>query len=206
MMYPIMVKIDFAEVLKAGRTIRPVALTLIMNWVVAPFAMLAIATFFLGMVFLPFIGPEAVDYVKVPMGLKLDVGAHYGSGTVVLHDGLKMLEVPLWRSNVAGCILLGSAGDGGDQLTDDVGTLWSDQRVPAGSWAIAGAMANAFTFCHRLRRIPASCWICLAKVDSRGQGRNLVPGEIPACTDASDDYLASCHVDSALLVQGRSDP
>ena len=68
MMYPIMVKIDFAEVLKAGRTIRPVALTLIMNWVVAPLAMLAIATFFLGVLFLPFIGPEAVDYVKVPMG------------------------------------------------------------------------------------------------------------------------------------------
>ena len=109
MMYPIMVKIDFAEVLKAGRTIRPVALTLIMNWVVAPLAMLAIATFFLGVLFLPFIGPEAVDYVKVPMGLKLDVGAHYGSGTVVLQDGVKMLEVPLWRSYVAGCILLGSA-------------------------------------------------------------------------------------------------
>jgi ACR3 family arsenite transporter len=109
MMYPIMVKIDFAEVLKAGRTIRPVALTLVMNWVVAPFAMLAIATFFLGVLFLPFIGPEAVDYVKVPLGMKLDVGAHYGSGTVVLQDGVKMLEVPLWRSYVAGCILLGSA-------------------------------------------------------------------------------------------------
>jgi len=32
MMYPILVKIDFAEVLKAARTPKPVALTLIVNW------------------------------------------------------------------------------------------------------------------------------------------------------------------------------
>jgi ACR3 family arsenite transporter len=37
------------------------------------------------------------------------VGATYGVGTVVLHDGIKMLEVPLWRSYLAGCILLGIA-------------------------------------------------------------------------------------------------
>jgi len=109
MMYPIMVKIDFVEVLQAGRALKPVALTLFMNWVFAPFAMFAIAVFFLGTLFLPFIGPEAVDYVKVPLGMNLDVGAQYGAGTVVLQDGVKMLEVPLWRSYVAGCILLGSA-------------------------------------------------------------------------------------------------
>jgi arsenite transporter len=33
----------------------------------------------------------------------------YGAGTVVLQDGVKMLEVPLWRSYLAGCILLGVA-------------------------------------------------------------------------------------------------
>lgn len=32
MMYPIMVKIDFAEVLKAGKSIKPVGLTLFVNW------------------------------------------------------------------------------------------------------------------------------------------------------------------------------
>jgi arsenite transporter len=32
MMYPIMVKIDFAEVVKAGKSPRPVLLTLIVNW------------------------------------------------------------------------------------------------------------------------------------------------------------------------------
>jgi len=47
--------------------------------------------------------------VKMPFGLDLDVGAHYGVGTVVMHDGVKMLQVPLWRSYLAGCILLGIA-------------------------------------------------------------------------------------------------
>jgi len=47
--------------------------------------------------------------VKAPLGSTLDVGATYGAGKVVLVDGVKMLEVPLWRSYLAGCILLGIA-------------------------------------------------------------------------------------------------
>ena len=51
MMYPIMVKIDFAEVVMAGKSPRPVLLTLIVNWGIKPFTMLAITAFFLGYVF-----------------------------------------------------------------------------------------------------------------------------------------------------------
>ena len=109
MMYPIMVKIDFAEVLKAGRSARPVGLTLFVNWAVKPFTMYAIALFFLGAVFRGLIGPDAVDHVKMPLGQDLAVGAAYGAGKVVLVAGAKMLEVPLWRSYLAGCILLGVA-------------------------------------------------------------------------------------------------
>jgi ACR3 family arsenite transporter len=109
MMYPIMVKIDFAEVLQAGKSLRPVLLTLFVNWAIKPFTMYALATFFLGTLFLPFIGPDAVDHVTMPLGVSLDVGQAYGAGTVVLHAGVKMLEVPLWRSYLAGCILLGIA-------------------------------------------------------------------------------------------------
>jgi len=109
MMYPIMVKIDFGEVLQAGKAVRPVGLTLFINWAVKPFTMYAIASFFLGTLFLGFIGPDAVDYVKVPLGTNLPVGAEYGAGQVVLVDGVRMLEVPLWRSYLAGCILLGIA-------------------------------------------------------------------------------------------------
>jgi ACR3 family arsenite transporter len=109
MMYPIMVKIDFGEVIKAGKSGKPVFLTLFVNWAVKPFTMYGIATFFLGTLFYNFIGPDATDLVKMPFGLDLPLGSTHGAGTVVLIDGVKMLEVPLWRSYLAGCILLGIA-------------------------------------------------------------------------------------------------
>ena len=83
MMYPIMVKIDFAEVVKAGKSPKPVLLTLIVNWGIKPFTMLAIAWFFLGVVFKGFI-----------------------PGTEILKDGT---EVELFRSYISGAILLGIA-------------------------------------------------------------------------------------------------
>lgn len=109
MMYPIMVKIDFGEVIKAGKSGKPVFLTLFMNWAIKPFTMYGIALLFLGVLFNKFIGPDATDLVKMPFGLDLTVGAQYGAGTVVLSEGVKMLEIPLWRSYLAGCILLGIA-------------------------------------------------------------------------------------------------
>jgi ACR3 family arsenite transporter len=109
MMYPIMVKIDFAEVIRAGKNVKPVGLTLFVNWLIKPFTMYAISVFFLGTLFHAFIGPDAVDHVKVPLGLDLAVGDTHGVGTVVVKDGIRVLEVPLWRSYLAGCILLGIA-------------------------------------------------------------------------------------------------
>jgi ACR3 family arsenite transporter len=109
MMYPIMVKIDFAEVLKAGKSIKPVGLTLFINWAIKPFTMYAIAIFFLGTLFLGFIGPDETDLVKLPLGVTAEIGDAYGDGTVIDVDGVKMLQVPLWRSYLAGCILLGIA-------------------------------------------------------------------------------------------------
>ena len=109
LMYLIIVKIYFCEVVRACKPIKPVGLTLFINWAVKPFTMYAIAVFFLGTVFLGFIGPDAVDHVKPPFGLDLPIGADYGAGQVVMVDGAKMLEVPLWRSYLAGCILLGIA-------------------------------------------------------------------------------------------------
>ncbi|MBU1338535.1 MAG: ACR3 family arsenite efflux transporter [Acidobacteria bacterium] len=109
MMYPIMVKIDFTEVLQAGKNFKPVSLTLFVNWAIKPFTMYAIAIVFLGVLFKTFIGAEALDYIKMPLGLDLPVGAERGAGTVVLVEGVKMLAVPLWRSYLAGCILLGIA-------------------------------------------------------------------------------------------------
>jgi len=83
MMYPIMVKIDFAEVVKAGKTPKPVLLTLFINWAIKPFTMYLIATFFLGHLFRDML--PGMEIVK--------------SGQ----------EVELWRSYISGCILLGIA-------------------------------------------------------------------------------------------------
>ena len=83
MMYPIMVKIDFGEVVKASRNARPVMLTLIVNWGIKPFSMLAIATLFLGVFFKDLL-----------------------PGTEIVKDGS---EVELYRSYISGAILLGIA-------------------------------------------------------------------------------------------------
>lgn len=109
MMYPIMVKIDFASVIRAGKNGKPVFLTLLVNWGIKPFTMYALCLLFLGVLFRGLIGIEAMDLVKLPFGLDLPVGATHGAGTVVLHEGVRMLQIPLWRSYLAGCILLGIA-------------------------------------------------------------------------------------------------
>ena len=82
MIYPIMVKIDFANVIKAGRTPKPVGLTLFVNWCIKPFTMFVIATFFLGFAFKGWL-----------------LGTEIVRGEVT----------PLFRSYISGCILLGIA-------------------------------------------------------------------------------------------------
>jgi ACR3 family arsenite transporter len=63
MMFPIMVKIDFAEVIRAGKNLKPVGLTLFVNWAIKPFTMYGIALLFLGFVFKNLIGADASDLV-----------------------------------------------------------------------------------------------------------------------------------------------
>lgn len=82
MMYPIMVKIDFSQAIQAVRAPKPVLLTLVVNWLIKPFTMVAFAQIFLGWLFRPLI-----------------------TGTELLHG----VEVPLVNSYIAGAILLGIA-------------------------------------------------------------------------------------------------
>ncbi len=58
MIYPIMVQIDFRRVIRAGRTPKPIASTLIMNWGIKPFTMAFFAWLFLGVIFKDFLSPE----------------------------------------------------------------------------------------------------------------------------------------------------
>ncbi len=55
MVYPIMVKIDFTEVLKVAKTPKAVGLTLFINWTIKPFTMFLIAWFFWGYLFKGFL-------------------------------------------------------------------------------------------------------------------------------------------------------
>jgi ACR3 family arsenite transporter len=57
MIYPIMVQIDFQEVVKAGKNLKPTATTLFMNWAVKPFTMAFFAWLFLKVVFAPYLTP-----------------------------------------------------------------------------------------------------------------------------------------------------
>jgi ACR3 family arsenite transporter len=83
MMYPIMVKIDFAKVVAAGKSPKPVLLTLVVNWGIKPFTMFGLAWLFLGVLFKGWL-----------------------PGTEVVKDGT---TVELFRSYISGAILLGIA-------------------------------------------------------------------------------------------------
>ncbi|MDT9195964.1 MULTISPECIES: ACR3 family arsenite efflux transporter [unclassified Limnospira] len=82
MMYPIMVKIDFTQAVNAAKAPKPVLLTLVINWLIKPFTMVAFSLFFLGWLFRPII-----------------------AGTEILRGA----EIPIADSYIAGTILLGIA-------------------------------------------------------------------------------------------------
>lgn len=58
MIYPMMLKVDFASIRNAGRRPKGLALTLVINWLVKPFSMYLIAAFFLKVVFSQWIPAE----------------------------------------------------------------------------------------------------------------------------------------------------
>ncbi len=64
MIYPIMVQIDFRQVVKAGKTPKPVLTTLFVNWAVKPFTMLFFAWLFMSHVFAPYLTEaQASQYI-----------------------------------------------------------------------------------------------------------------------------------------------
>ncbi len=56
MIYPIMVQTDFREIIMAGKTVKPLATTLVLNWLVKPFTMAFIAWLFFRVIFVGFVG------------------------------------------------------------------------------------------------------------------------------------------------------
>lgn len=83
MIYPIMVKIDFSQLIKVSKNLKPILSSTVINWAIKPFTKYLLVLFFMGFLFRPLI-----------------------SGTEVLMSGQ---EIELWRSYSAGLILLGVA-------------------------------------------------------------------------------------------------
>jgi arsenite transporter len=224
MMYPIMVKIDFGEVIKAGKSGKPVFLTLFVNWAIKPFTMYAIALFFLGTLFYGLIGPEAVDYVKMPFGLNLPGVRLTAPAQVVMHEGVKMLEVPLWRSYLAGCILLGIApctamvlvwgylSRGNDGLTLVMVAINSLTMlvlygvlggILARRWKAARALASPGPLHRDLCRPALGSRLSIPEVDHFRERSRLVSGKIPARLDPGNHHCPSYHARSPFQLQGR---
>ena len=70
MIYPMMLKVDFASILRATRQPKGLTVTTVTNWLIKPFTMYAIAWFFLKVVFAPWIDPA--------------LGTEYLAGAVLL--------------------------------------------------------------------------------------------------------------------------
>jgi ACR3 family arsenite transporter len=70
MIYPMMLKIDFASILQAGKKPKGVVVTTVSNWLVKPFTMYAFASLFLLVIFRPWIN--------------YDLGKEYLAGAILL--------------------------------------------------------------------------------------------------------------------------
>ena len=91
MMYPIMVKIDFSQAVKAARTPKPVVLTLVINWLVKPFTMVIFAQFFLGWLFQSWLGET-----EMIRGVEITLANSYIAGAILLGIAPCTAMVLMW--------------------------------------------------------------------------------------------------------------
>ncbi|MGB3613833.1 MAG: ACR3 family arsenite efflux transporter, partial [Elainellaceae cyanobacterium] len=91
MMYPIMVKIDFSQAKRAAQTPKPVVLTLVVNWLIKPFTMVAIAQFFLGWLFRPLL-----SITEVIQGTEIALADSYIAGAILLGIAPCTAMVLMW--------------------------------------------------------------------------------------------------------------
>jgi arsenite transporter len=91
MMYPIMVKIDFSQAKKAARSPKPVLLTLVINWLVKPFTMVAFAQFFLGWLF-----QSWLSETELIRGVEVTLADSYIAGTILLGIAPCTAMVLMW--------------------------------------------------------------------------------------------------------------
>ena len=91
MMYPIMVKIDFSQAVRAARSPKPVILTLVINWLVKPFTMVAFSQFFLGWLF-----QSWLSETELIRGVEVTLANSYIAGTILLGIAPCTAMVLMW--------------------------------------------------------------------------------------------------------------
>lgn len=91
MMYPIMVKIDFSQAKKAAKSPKPVLLTLVINWLIKPFTMVAFSQFFLGWAFRSFL-----TETELIRGVEVTLANSYIAGTILLGIAPCTAMVLMW--------------------------------------------------------------------------------------------------------------
>jgi ACR3 family arsenite transporter len=91
MMYPIMVKIDFSQAKQAAKSPKPVLLTLVINWLIKPFTMVAFAQFFLGWLF-----QSWLSETELIRGVEVTLANSYIAGTILLGIAPCTAMVLMW--------------------------------------------------------------------------------------------------------------
>ena len=91
MMYPIMVKIDFSQAKQAARSPKPVILTLVINWLIKPFTMVAFSQFFLGWLF-----QSWLSQTEIINGVEVSLANSYLAGTILLGIAPCTAMVLMW--------------------------------------------------------------------------------------------------------------
>ncbi len=67
MIYPIMVQIDFGQVVQAARSPKPIIATLVANWLIKPFTMAFFAWLFIGVIFKDFLSADTAESYRAGM-------------------------------------------------------------------------------------------------------------------------------------------
>lgn len=101
MMYPIMLKINFEEILNVEANLKPLILTLVVNWLIKPFTMAFVAWFFMSVLF------EAL--------IPADLQAQYIAGMILLGLAPCTAMVLVWtylaRANINYALIQVSVND-----------------------------------------------------------------------------------------------
>ena len=124
MIYPMMLKVDFQSIREVGKNPKGLVVTWIVNWLIKPFSMYAIAYFFLFVVFRPVIAPH--------------LASQYLAGAVLLGAAPCTAMVFVWSTLTKG----NPAYTVVQVATNYSGGVRSNREVPARCIACAGSVQH----------------------------------------------------------------